>query len=154
MQHLKTLGRDIFQFQHSEMKCSIAPLLQREELLFPTTRVENSSSPLQQFLACLTGRADFRHDVDSASSSTASWARPVSRQELGFTHDVSLHSSQAGSVFGAQSPAGIEPLATIPVDRQTRIGSGSLSPSCGRRNEPRKEFIQLLLFGSSAGLSA
>lgn len=38
--------------------------------------------------------------------------------------------------------------------QQTRIGSGSHSLSYGRRNEQRKEFIQLLLFGSSAGLSA
>lgn len=147
-------GRDFFRFRHSEMKHSITPLLRREESLFPTLRTGNSSSPLQQFLAGFTDQVDIRQDLDSTSSSTASWATLVSHQELDFTRDISLHSSQAGSVFGAQSLAGIEPLVTIPVDRQTRIGSGSLSPSCGRRNEPRKEFIQLLLFGSSAGLSA
>lgn len=136
------------------MKHNITPLLRREERLFPTLRTGNGSSPLQQFLAGFTGQVDVRQDVDSIGSSTATWTTLVSHQELDFTHDVSLHSSQAGSVFGAQSLAGIEPLVTIPVDRQTRIGSGSLSPSCGRRNEPRKEFIQLLLFGSSAGLSA
>lgn len=76
------------------------------------------------------------------------------RNKISLRMSLSAPHRQAGSVFGAESLAGIEPLVTIPVDRQTRIGSGSLSPSCGRRNEPGKEFIQLLLFGSSAGLSA